>query len=407
MRQPPTNSSATPPIIQVCVTPVKASTTDLSTLMGDWRALWTTITAAKQGHYNSLAPGFFLSPLWIETWLTHHGLRSGEDLWCIRSYGADDGLRAMGFFCSHRARRHRVLTIRQLVLHATGHAAQDRITTEYNDLLCAPDERAEQWTAILRQLRQSNFPPWDELVLPGITKPSADDLVRAGKHQITATHVIATAPSYHVNLDQLRRNSVDNVEDFIATLSKNSRSQIRRALRLYEKSGPLTLSRTDNVETAQSWFDALNHLHTDKWKTKTDAASLDNPSALPFHRALIEAGIAKGKIDLLRICAGETPVGYLYNFVEGATASFYAGGFRPETDNRLKPGLVCHALATAYYLQRHCSVYDFMGGNDRYKASLGVPGPAIMTVALQTVHPGLALERMARRLKKRFIREPS
>ncbi|MEL6380275.1 MAG: GNAT family N-acetyltransferase [Pseudomonadota bacterium] len=372
---------------------------DPATVIVDWRALWAALSEAPKNA--GPAQSFFLSPLWIETWLTHHGQRTGNDLWCARIFDADH-IRAMGLFCVHKERRRGLLTVRQLVLHATGDADMDRITIEYNDLLCAPQMRVACWQALLAHLHTAHDLRWDEIILPGVTSPVAAAVTPAKTSNSLAHHVAAEARSYHVDLNGLRGAGIPDAPGFLSILSRNTRTQIRRAMRLYEEAGTLSLERADTVEKAKNWFDALSHWHTDKWAVMQASSGLSSTNQQAFHQSLIEKGIASGHIDLLRICVGESPIGYLYNFVESGTASFYAGGFKREVDNRLKPGLACQVLTTAHYLQGGFSVYDFMGGDDRYKKSLGTPGQTIVTVHLQGAHLGLTLERWARRVKGRL-----
>ena len=55
------------------------------------------------------------------------------------------------------------------------------------------------------------------------------------------------------------------------------------------------------------------------------------------------------------------------------TVAFYQSGFRYEADNRLKPGLVTHALVIQACLDRGLDVYDFLASEvagSRYKQSL-------------------------------------
>jgi hypothetical protein len=46
---------------------------------------------------------------------------------------------------------------------------------------------------------------------------------------------------------------------------------------------------------------------------------------------------------------------------------FYMSGFRLETDNRLKPGLLTHSHAIQDYFKQGLKTYDFMAGDQAYK----------------------------------------
>jgi CelD/BcsL family acetyltransferase involved in cellulose biosynthesis len=78
-----------------------------------------------------------------------------------------------------------------------------------------------------------------------------------------------------------------------------------------------------------------------------------------------------GEVDLLRITAGSSTVGYLYNFIHRGRVYAYQSGFDyAGAGAHEKPGLTCHRLAIEHYLSEGMDSYDFLAGEDRYKASL-------------------------------------
>ena len=74
----------------------------------------------------------------------------------------------------------------------------------------------------------------------------------------------------------------------------------------------------------------------------------------PFHRLLIERSFSEGGIQLLRACAGEQVVGYLYNFRLGNRVYAYQSGF-DDADRRERPGIVTHALGDQACLPIGCA----------------------------------------------------
>ena len=84
-----------------------------------------------------------------------------------------------------------------------------------------------------------------------------------------------------------------------------------------------------------------------------------------FHQSVIADGIGNASVELLRIRAGETVLGYLYNFRQGGRVYAYQSGF--DDLDRRRPGYVCHALAIRRAAMRGDLVYDFMAGSNRLK----------------------------------------
>ena len=174
------------------------------------------------------------------------------------------------------------------------------------------------------------------------------------------------APSYCTHLTK----NFSNIDCFLESLSSNSRAQIRKSMRLYEKIGKLTIDLAKNSDELSQWFEHLNQLHMKRWGNSDEGSGFSNPWFVSFHSALLNDGLKGGEAELLRIKAGDSVLGYLYNFVFKGHIYFYLSGFNFNDDPKLKPGLVSHCLAISYYSQLGNNCYDFMGGDARYKRSL-------------------------------------
>lgn len=170
---------------------------------------------------------------------------------------------------------------------------------------------------------------------------------------------------------------------FLDGLSRNTRYQLRRSARQYEARGVLRVRRADTAEEALAYLDALRVLHQAAWRARGQPGVLDSEAALSFHRALVARGVDRGEVDLLRVTAGEAVLGYLYNFRHRGRVLSYQSGFDyAGAGPHQKPGLTCHHLAIEMYRAEGAAVYDFLAGPDRYKLSLGGPGPTLHWVDL-------------------------
>lgn len=159
--------------------------------------------------------------------------------------------------------------------------------------------------------------------------------------------------------------------DWLATLSANTRYQLRRSARFYAARGPLRLERAGSLAEALAWFDRLVALHGESWQRRGQPGAFAHPFALRFHRALIERAEPRGELDLLRLTAGEEVLGYLYNFRLGGRVYAYQSGLNHRGAERHgKPGLTFHAMAVERALAGGEQVYDFLAGAARYKLSL-------------------------------------
>jgi len=165
---------------------------------------------------------------------------------------------------------------------------------------------------------------------------------------------------------------------YLDHLSSNTRSQVRRSIRLYtDRFGPMSLE-VAGPDQAPSWFVQMVELHQERWEERGERGAFGDDGTLGFHGALMARAVgepspARLAIDLVRIRFGNEDIAFLYCLRHRNRVSFYQSGFRYHEDKRLKPGLVAHALAVQHYAEAGAEEYDFLGGevqSVRYKRSL-------------------------------------
>ncbi len=330
---------------------------------------------------------FYLSWDWIGAWVDEAGLPD----WVL--VGRVDGeIIALGLLRRSLDRRHGFVRSRTLHLHATGYEDQDVIFIEYNALLT--DRRFDpldaQAIAYLRS-RQREIGRFDEISLGGFTEDRFEAVQAAGLR----THVHALKSTAFVDLEAIRRSG----GDYLATLSANTRQQIRRAVRLYEARGPLILETARSVEEALTWFEGMGVLHEAAWRGKGDEGGAWRfPFLVAFHRQVIARSFPHG-VEIVRIRCGGQAIGYIHCLVRDGWIGSYLSGFAYEADNKLKPGLVSFYLYVQHRLEAGGEVLDFLAGDHRYKTSLGMPGPRMYWFRVQERRPLLLLERALRGVK--------
>lgn len=295
----------------------------------------------------------------------------------------DDRTVGLALFNRRRGR----LGTTTLLLGETGTPGFDSLFIERNGILAEPGA-APHLAAALRAARTAplggaRLPR--RLVLSGVAQDQLDAARKAGGTLlITQTRI---APC--IDLAALRRAGIDHA----ASLSPNTRHQLRRSERRYAALGSLAVRRAGSAAEAHAFLDALAVLHQRSWTGRGRPGAFARPEFGRFHHALIDRAFPDGAIDLLRIDAGERAVGYLYNFRHRGRVCAYQSGFDyAVTDPHQKPGLTCHGQAIALYLREGLDIYDFLGGDDRYKLSLSNAGEALHWIEVEprpSVRPAL------------------
>ena len=230
----------------------------------------------------------------------------------------------------------------RLYLGESGCSQMDRLAIEHNGPLVAR-ERPGVGLAILR------------------AAAARYDLILSGMTDQAPGHILKTQPSPFARSDAA----------WFARRSANTRQQIQRSDRAVAAHGPIVAARADTAVTAHAWLDAMAAMHQATWAARGKPGSFADPFFGRFHHALIQRGMPRAEIELWRVTAGTRLVGILYNFRCRGRVSAYQSGFAYDWDDkRAKPGLSCHRQAIEAGASDGVSVYDFLAGADRYKASL-------------------------------------
>jgi CelD/BcsL family acetyltransferase involved in cellulose biosynthesis len=261
---------------------------------------------------------------------------------------------ALGLFNRVRRRFGRSM----LYLSEAGSTDLDSPYVEQNGILTEATHAADLATLCLRAALATG-----DVVLSGL---GGSAFAAAGR-AAPLVRVTRRQPSWFVDLAAIRRTG----GDYLAGRSANTRQQVRRSDRFYEQDGPIALAYAESLESAHAMLDRMADLHQAAWAARGKPGSFATPFFRRFHHALIETGLPRREVTVIKVSSGETVVGFLYNFHWRGRVLAYQSGFAYRSDpSRAKPGLTCHVAAIRDALERGFDSYDFLAGDDRYKRSL-------------------------------------
>ena len=312
---------------------------------------------------------FFQSWAWIGCWLRHLPADLVPNLVTVSVGRIVVGL---GVLVARRRQSHTLLNARTVYLNETGDPKIDPLGLEYNGFLADRATAAPVVEAFMKWFASQQR--WDELVLGGLNPTWTQEYMTVARGAGLAVRALDSSPCYHVDLEAIRQSG----GDYLMSLSRNTRYQIRRAMRLYATGGSLSIAAAADADKALRFFDGLRDLHEKSWAQRGQSGAFANQTSGKFHADLVLTRFDNGEIQLLRVCTGSRVIGYLYNLVKGGMVHAYQSGFRYDSDPRLKPGLICHALAIDYNIRSGAGIYDFMAGESQYKKSLGTRTDSMM-----------------------------
>ena len=325
--------------------------TDVASLQNRWRAL----------EDKSDTP-IFLSWDWMGPWLSL--VRSSLYLCEVKRGGEDVGLAVLGF----GQKRYGPFGFRTVYLNQSGNSDEDQVFIEYNGLLCAPSDRDDVWASFLDALTHSRarlprtLKSWSLLRLAGLCGASVDG---------DAEHRFATVDqdvqnAYLIDLEEARTSP----EGYLGSLSANTRRQILRSRRLLAEEGSLTFHVARAPEQVGEWLGQMTALQSSWFTSKGRAAALTQPFFSAFVKRLIVDNLESGSVEFIQCKAIDQTIGYLVNLKTGDRVYSYQSAFAQYNDNKIKPGLVCHAMLTEHYLQEGLRSYNLLAGDGQYKKSL-------------------------------------
>ena len=344
------------------------------------RGVWPSI----EGEWEALlretnCRSVFMSRQWMELWFDVFGSILRPDV--LRWRDADGRVVALCPVSICRERRGPFI-VRRAYLNAAG---EHLLASEHNMVLSLPGHESSVHADLADYVRRRA----DSLMLSGFVE-GAVARVRAAWPPLGAEEGYESDDRY-VPLGLLRSTGTP----YLASLSRNTREQVRRSMRLYcELHGDPVVEVAGNPAQALAWFVELCDLHAGRWQSRGTAGAFASPGAIRFHERLIReytrhaGALDHFAVELTRVRFGDHVVGVLYNLCYYGVANFYQSGLRYADDNRLKPGLVTHSLAIQRYLDGgDLGEYDFLAGETggaRYKESLASERRTLVWCELMT-----------------------
>lgn len=364
---------------------VRVATTVCPTLV-ELETMWRDLESRSDG-------SFFTSWTWIGTWLSTFAADGTPPH--VRLMTAHVGPLLVGLALLGEAVRSSILKRRKVAaLHQSGVPEDDALFIEYNDFLLDRRFAAPTRDAMLMCIASEKY-SWSEFRLSGVTTAMAPAVARCiARHRLLNKRVCPW-----VDLSQ----ASPGVPGYLALLSRNTRQQIQRSLRLYEKEGAVELTAARGAAEAGDMLDALCALHQKSWRERKGCdSSFASPRLRRFVARIADAGASDGSVQLLRASAGTEPIGYLLNFAYRGHAYAYQSGFAYRDDNRFRPGMVTHALAAVRAREQGLRGYHFMAGEGRYKSSLANADELLLWISLRHDNLISRAEDAARALKERL-----
>jgi CelD/BcsL family acetyltransferase involved in cellulose biosynthesis len=303
----------------------------------------------------------FRSWPWADSWWRHYASRRNELFTLVVANHAGEPLGIAPWYLETSARGGRVLRF----------LGSGEICSDYLTILChagceaAVAERLADWLA-----RDANG-AWHLLDLDGVSPGDpviatmAQCLVRQGH----AVHWQQLPSAWRISLPA-------DWTSYLGTLSKPRRNRSRAELRSSIESGRATVRRVTTAAELEQGFEILIDLHQRRRKSLAEPGCFTSPRFTAFHREVSARLLERGQLRLSWIEMDGRPVAVDYSFADSQVVYYYQGGFDPDLADE-RPGSLANLVALKSAVDEHFAAYDFMRGDEPYKAWWGCQPQAL------------------------------
>lgn len=319
--------------------------------------------------WNQLAQGVpFRSWQWLGSWWRHYGPAPGErgarELFVLAVRDESETLVALApwHLERHAARGNAVKFL-----------GSGEVCTDYLTVFSRRGAEAEAASALaewLVQSRKQSAAPsmadarWDRLELCGIP---VDDL---------ATKLLVERLAQRGAL--VDRRATDHCwrlelptswEDYLRTLSKSHRKQLRRFQRRLFDSGRAVLHTANTAAEVEYALDLLIELHQRRRRSLGQRGCFDSPRFTAFLRDAAREFFEIGQLWLCWLELDSRPVACEYQLLGERTVYAYQSGIEPAVLQE-EPGRLATLAVLLAAVEAGRGTYDLLRGDEAYKAHL-------------------------------------
>ncbi len=234
--------------------------------------------------------------------------------------------------------------------------------SDYLDVITAKGCEDQVYSALLDTLTQPDFPKWDGANFCNI--PTSSPL---------NTQFKSLAEARGMKTDWRMQTVAPIIplpatwEEYLATLDKKQRHEIRRKLRRIEEVPTrwYVIDRAEDIDAAVADFVALHR------KSSPDKGEFMNAQMAKFFLEFCRRVFPTGWLQLTFFEVEGVRAAAMLNFVYNNHVLVYNSGYDPEKYAQFSPGIILNARSIQDAIAAHRAVFDFLRGDEEYKYRFG------------------------------------
>lgn len=155
-------------------------------------------------------------------------------------------------------------------------------------------------------------------------------------------------------------------EAYLATRSRNLRSQIRRRSRALIDKHEVRIWSPEESNGVDTGMAELFRLHSLRWNERSELSSFDRADVREFHQAFARLTASRNWLRLYLLQVDGENVAAWYGWKLGARTSYYQAGFDPEWASK-NVGSVLFAETIRLAAEEGAEIYDMLLGDEAFK----------------------------------------
>jgi CelD/BcsL family acetyltransferase involved in cellulose biosynthesis len=315
---------------------------------------------------------------WLSTWWRHYGEEpnaSGgrRELFVLAVFDEGDMLIGLApWFLEYSVASGMV--VRML--------GSGQVCSDYLTILSATGKEEDVAEIVAEYLTEStpearaDCPRWDHLELTGVdyedrpTEYLADSLRRRN----CTVHRRSTVNCWRIDLPT-------EWEDYLASLSKKFRQEVRRLERRYFESGKAVMKSIEKIADLPRGLDLLIDLHQRRWQSLGEPGCYASSQYENFIREVSPLLMPQGQMQLQWLEIEGRPAAAEYQLIGGGAVYAYQTAIDPDCIAD-QPGKLNNLSSIRTSIEGGHRFYDFLRGDEPYKAHFRAAGRPSMEIRI-------------------------
>ena len=246
--------------------------------------------------------------------------------------------------------------------------------SDYLDVVAAPGSEQALYAAVMDHLTGPDAPAWTYVDLCNIRQDSPT-------YETLAQMALERGLHAHAGIQEICPVIFlpAEWEDYLASLDKKQRHEIRRKMRRIEAEAQTSWRFADDAQTLDAAIDEFIRLH--RKSTREKDAFMDD-TMVGFFREMCRAAFEAGWLNLAFIQVNGTTAASMLNFDYDNQILVYNSGYDPDQYAVLSPGIVLLAYCIRHAVETGHTRFDFLRGDEDYKFRFGAQRTTIHNVLM-------------------------